>query len=1021
MHLHAPGTKQNDQYRTTNDDALNKYCQILEETNVAVFGITDYFSADGYFSVADRFRRRYPQSEKVLFCNIEMRLSEIVNRAHEEVNTHIIFNTSLPNHKSNIKLFLQTLRTNKTGEGGRYLFAAELCETHQFESATTTRDYIREALEHTFGRDADLIEFVLIVTAANNDGIRPQSGKQRKLLISDEIDKYSNALFGNSGNVGYYLDTSRGEDPNEFFDPKPVLSGCDAHSFADLDDRLGQVAFRSGKTIFEPTWIKSDPTYEGLKQILFEPKNRVYIGEEPEIERRVRNNRTKYIDSLHLSSIEGYKGEHGKWFDQENIPIGKELVAIIGNKGSGKSALTDSLGLLGNSHHQSPDDKSEDLFSFLNKRKFLKRGCAANFVGTLTWHDGSSYRNTLEKSVEKSLSERVEYLPQKYLERICTTIGVEHFTRTMNKVVFRYVEREHRFGHRRLEDLIDYLTLQAEEEIRRIKLDLHDVNKKIVKVEKKLVADYQRKIEERLRQKNLELTAHRTVRPEEINRPADESLSSEEAAKIQKLAKDINKYEKLIQSLKCEQPEVGKIAEELRQFKQSIERESATLMRMKGQYRELLESADISFHDVVKIQIDLNPVDRVITEKETRLNEIKTLLSDEYLPANGLQDWKEMSGEIDLIDSESIVWKKAVLEHQRRTIVEKQAKPMRKYQAFVSKLKNWKHREQVILGDLKNPDEDSVRGLERELRKIKEAYHKERQTLKSLRVHICTKLFQKKRDIMVIHDRIKQAIDAEIEKCRGDLGDYKISIEAGLEFDESFYRTFLDFINQNRKGSFYGIQEGGSVLRGLCDSVDDWQNENQVVDVLNSIVEALHNDKREGQHQSQDAARDVFKQIRTQQYSVVELYDYLFGLDYLKPRYKLKVDQKELSELSPGERGGLLLVFYLMLDKQDIPLIIDQPEDNLDNKSVYETLVKFIEHAKKRRQIVLVTHNPNLAVVADAEQIIHVSIDKESAVNEFRSFSGSIESPKINRAVVDILEGTMPAFDNRRLKYRRNP
>ena len=100
-----------------------------------------------------------------------------------------------------------------------------------------------------------------------------------------------------------------------------------------------------------------------------------------------------------------------------------------------------------------------------------------------------------------------------------------------------------------------------------------------------------------------------------------------------------------------------------------------------------------------------------------------------------------------------------------------------------------------------------------------------------------------------------------------------------------------------------------------------------------------------------------------------------------------------------------MLIFYLMLDRQDIPLVIDQPEDNLDNKSVYEILVTFIKQAKKRRQIILVTHNPNLAVVADAEQIIHVSIDKKDGKRDFDFLSGSIEDACINRILVDILEG----------------
>jgi ABC-type lipoprotein export system ATPase subunit len=51
-----------------------------------------------------------------------------------------------------------------------------------------------------------------------------------------------------------------------------------------------------------------------------------------------------------------------------------------------------------------------------------------------------------------------------------------------------------------------------------------------------------------------------------------------------------------------------------------------------------------------------------------------------------------------------------------------------------------------------------------------------------------------------------------------------------------------------------------------------------------------------------------------------------------------------------------------MIDKETIPLVIDQPEDNLDNKSVFEMLSVFIKQAKKRRQIILVTHNPNLAI-----------------------------------------------------------
>jgi len=111
-----------------------------------------------------------------------------------------------------------------------------------------------------------------------------------------------------------------------------------------------------------------------------------------------------------------------------------------------------------------------------------------------------------------------------------------------------------------------------------------------------------------------------------------------------------------------------------------------------------------------------------------------------------------------------------------------------------------------------------------------------------------------------------------------------------------------------------------------------------------------------------------------------------------------------------------LLIFYLFLDKQDIPLIIDQPEENLDNQSVYGILVKFIKEAKKKRQIIIITHNPNIAVVCDAEQIIRVKIEKENK-NKVSFISGAIENPTINEKIIEILEGTFPAFDNRTAKY----
>ncbi len=172
----------------------------------------------------------------------------------------------------------------------------------------------------------------------------------------------------------------------------------------------------------------------------------------------------------------------------------------------------------------------------------------------------------------------------------------------------------------------------------------------------------------------------------------------------------------------------------------------------------------------------------------------------------------------------------------------------------------------------------------------------------------------------------------------------------------------------------------------------------------------LHVDRREGGGNEMQPSDQLRKGNELK-----DLYDLLFGLTYLQPRYSLTYGGQEIRQLSPGERGLLLLVFYLLVDKDDIPLVTDQPEENLDNQTIYKILVTCIKAAKQRRQVIMVTHNPNLAVVCDAEQIICASCDK--ANNLFGYFAGAIESREIKDRVVEILEGTEPAFVNRKRKY----
>lgn len=125
-----------------------------------------------------------------------------------------------------------------------------------------------------------------------------------------------------------------------------------------------------------------------------------------------------------------------------------------------------------------------------------------------------------------------------------------------------------------------------------------------------------------------------------------------------------------------------------------------------------------------------------------------------------------------------------------------------------------------------------------------------------------------------------------------------------------------------------------------------------------------------------------------------------------------------LSDLSVGQKATALL-YMLMLDS-DGPLVLDQPEDNLDNRFVSKTVVPMVRDEKRRRQLIFATHNANIPVLGDAEQIIAIDADGEAERGRIRLESdhmGSIDSPKVAIEVREVLEGGRAAFEDRRVRY----
>ncbi len=157
--------------------------------------------------------------------------------------------------------------------------------------------------------------------------------------------------------------------------------------------------------------------------------------------------------------------------------------------------------------------------------------------------------------------------------------------------------------------------------------------------------------------------------------------------------------------------------------------------------------------------------------------------------------------------------------------------------------------------------------------------------------------------------------------------------------------------------------------------------------------------------------------------------------DWYNSTYKVSMDGDLIDEMSPGKKALVLLKMLISLAESTCPILVDQPEDDLDNRSIFDELIPFIKKKKIMRQIIVVTHNANVVLGADSDEVIVANQDGKNSPNRefrFEYRSGSIEDdlPEeagridtlgkqgIQQQICDILEGGKSAFDLRKHKYR---
>ena len=918
LQIHAPESKHADQYRTENgSDVWNTFISYLEKSDISVFGVTDYFSIDNYENLIGKIKTNKHLKDKVFFPNIEFRLDINTNRDNEEINIHLIFDNNY--NLEDIKKFLSKLETtSKRSNGAFYCCTPEDLEELGYDKASISLSKLEETLESSFGNEKPYLK---VASYRGFGGFiygkpKKQGESNRKKVLSDEVDRFCDFVFGTEKDRNWFLRTDRYEKKTIESVTKPVIATSDSHSFTDCES-LGKKD--------KMTWIKADKSFEGLRQILFEPEDRVNLGYSKPEDKKLYFivDKVRFIDNTGSGN-----------FISEPIEINKNLTTIIGGKSTGKSLLLYYI--------SKTIDFQEVNLRFSNHTLPVKYNFdnVPNFNFEVSWADGeSSYLKNVEDT-HKEGKRKIIYIPQNYLN----------------------------------------------------KLSEKDIKSK-----------------------------------ETLNKFIKDILLQDESIK--------NKYESsnsiikgLLQTISSNVTHLFQIKQEMLEIAENIKQ----LGEEKGINKYLVELQKKT--NEIKSKSGLNP--QQIEQHEYLLNTGKTIRTKLSVLK---EDKKNISAfEVNVIQNIENI--KKLYNEQMLRIGNEEIKD--KFKKSFDSLENLKT-------ELLNPIKNIISSINLKIQKEEEEIEKTRKAFAPLmdKVKLQSELKKKNEEIKIEQDKLnkiaierkkleikKQSYDTEkksLIKTYNKIFNIYSSMKNELKQHESKLKDisldiFVSFNNQKFNNAVIDeclnkkdIKRVVRDIKWQDEYVYQYEQENHFSFISKIFNSVLSNEIKTIKH-------------KTEKDAIIKILEDYFYLDF-----KISYKGDSLDKMSPGKKGLVLLRLLIDLNNEEWPILLDQPEDDLDNRSVYQDLVSFIKNKKKTRQIIIVTHNPNLAVGADSEEVIVANqegqeIGRENKKYKFEYVSGALENsfelPEteqnaillrkgIRQHVCEVLEGGKEAFQKREQKY----
>ena len=979
-HIHAPGTLLNDRF--TGEDAWDSYISRLEASDppIRAVGVTDYYLTEAY----DYARRQKAEGRlsrvELLFPNVELRL-EVGTMKGRWLNLHLLVSPEDPEHVVQLHRFLARLRFRAyndtfacTPEDLRrlgYLADPQIVDDraalrHGAGQFKVNFNQLREELDQSAWAQDNVL---VAVAGGSNDGT---SGMQdaADVTLRREIECFAQVIFASSSSQREFWlglrNLTEHQIRTRYGGLKPCLHGSDAHENRKVGAPDGE----------RYSWVKGGLDFDALRQACIDPAGRAFVGAKPP----AAGAPSQIIDRI---AIRG-----APWAATPEIAFNPGLVAIIGARGSGKTALADIVARGCDAIHD-PSDRLESHPS----SSFLTR--AREFLGgaevTVKWRAGEPAVRALNVSSNlDGAYPRARYLSQQFVEELCSATGMtDALLHEIERVIFESHPLDARDGAVTFAELLDLRASrfrQAREREEDAIVQLSD------RISTELEKDRQlRELDFQVAQKRKQLEAYTRDRSklvavgseDRVNRLTDLTAAAE---KSRGWLRFFNKQEQALLAL---QDEVADLRQNQapEMLRRSQDRHAAS--RMKA-------------HEWEPFLVDYTgDVDTQLTSLIKRSREAATR-------------WKGTAPNPPDTPETSLIPHDAELEKLPLALLEAEIDRLEKLiSADVVIQRNFAALSKKIV-----TESASLQALSEKLQDAQGA--KER-----------AKALQEERERA--YKRVFEAISAEQEVL---IGLYKpitdrIAAEAGtlrkLGFTVSRtadVKTWAkvaeeELVDLRRQGPFKGrgnLQTiADEALRGAWESSDP----QMACDAMAAFRENYQADLLEHANVPKGNQSDYRAWLK-------RFAQWLFSTDHIELSYGISHDGVDIRKLSPGTRGIVLLLLYLALDDaDDRPLIIDQPEENLDPKSVFDELVSLFVKAKSKRQVIMVTHNANLVVNTDADQIIIASAEPHvrGELPTIAYKSGGLDNAEIRKAVCDILEGGENAFKERarRLRVRWGP